>query len=161
MIEGKIFSTKGALQNLLLGFKDEWERALDASAYATKADADNEFLKLFSFFSDAFAFLDTDVATFSDEGWVSREGLDLNEIYFFLALFFEASATWYFLKESTRREFELRLEVFEFRLEEFKFILVSEEDSELEEDRRMDLLNEQLMLDSDEILELFLLCWVK
>ena len=50
LIGGKIFSTEGALWNLLLGLKDEWECALDTRTDVTKADATNETLMFFSFF---------------------------------------------------------------------------------------------------------------
>ena len=48
------------------------------------------------------------------------------------------------------REFEFRLELVESRL-------FSEEKSKLEDELRMDLSNEDLILDLDEILEIFLL----
>ena len=44
LIGGKIFSIKGALQNILLGLKDEWECTLDASTDKTKANSTNEVL---------------------------------------------------------------------------------------------------------------------
>ena len=62
---------------------------MDSSTDTTKADAANEVLKLFSFFSSNFAFMDTEVANFSEEGKVSEEGLVLNAIYSLLDLFFE------------------------------------------------------------------------
>ena len=52
LIGGKIFSTEGALWNLLLGLKDEWECALDARTDVTKTDRTNETLVLFSFCLD-------------------------------------------------------------------------------------------------------------
>ena len=72
MIRGKIFSTKGAFQNLLLGLKDEWYSALDASADTIKVDVTNEALEIFSFLSDFLVFLDAEVSNFSDESWVSE-----------------------------------------------------------------------------------------
>ena len=68
---GKIFLIKGALWNLLLGIKDEWEYTLDDIADATKADATNEALE----------FLDAEVSIFYDEGF------DFFLVY--SALFFE------------------------------------------------------------------------
>ena len=110
MIGGKIFSTKGALWNLLLGLKDELECALDASSDATKADAINESLDLFSFYLDFLAFTDAEVSKFSDEGWVS-------EVYSSSVTFCGCLSSWcflkeYFLKEENafiRRYFDFRL----------------------------------------------------
>ena len=72
LIRGKIFSINWALLNLLFGLKDEWKCALDASADVTKADSTNEALVLFSFFLCLLVFLDDEVSTNSDEGWVSE-----------------------------------------------------------------------------------------
>ena len=130
------------MKNLILGLKDGRDCALYANVEVTKADATNEFSKLLFFLLYVFLFLDVEVANFYYKGWFSSEGLDLNKISSFLSLFFEASASCYFLKNDTRRDFELRLEVFEFRLEDLKFGSVFKERSELEEDRIMDLLNE-------------------
>ena len=68
----KIFSIKGAFQNLLLGLKDERECALDASVDETKYYSTNEVLGIFSFLSDFITFLDAEVSNVSDEGWVSE-----------------------------------------------------------------------------------------
>ena len=81
LIGGKIFSTKGALWNILLSLKDEWECALDASADAIKSDATNESLVLFSFLSDFLAFADDEVLRISDEGWVSKVSSSLVPFY--------------------------------------------------------------------------------
>ena len=72
LIGGKILSTEGALWNLLLGLKDEWECALDARTDATKVDATNEAPVLVSFCLDLLVFPDAEVSTFSNEGWVSE-----------------------------------------------------------------------------------------
>ena len=114
MIGGKIFSTKGALKNLLLGLKDEWYCALDANADAIKVDVTNKALEIFSFLLDFLVFLGSEVSTYSDESWVS-------EVSSSLVLFWEDLVSWSFFKEEdsfTRRDFDLRLEVFHSRLKE-------------------------------------------
>ena len=100
--------------NLLLGLKDEWQCALDASVDATKADVTNGSLELFSFCLDFLPFPDAKVLKFSDEGWVS-------EVSSSLVIFCEDLPSSSFLKEEdsvTRRCFDFRLEIFDSRLDE-------------------------------------------
>ena len=93
--------------------------------------------------------MNAEVANFSDKVLVSEIGLEINDISSFLDLFFEDLSAWCSFKEAIIRDFEFRLKVVESSLEYFYSGSVSEEESELEEDRMMDLLNELLMLDSD------------